>query len=363
MSARGFSLGALTLLTLALARASDLRRDETMVFFPTAARFDPERREWETELHGWVFEREDRTVSVALLRETLGLGGLEWDEESRHIFQERARWFLVDNERDKRVTVTVAGQEFTLPRSDANGHVAARVRWQDPRPEYGGSNRTEVRVLPLTVAGGASGATVIDGAVHRLSPTGVSVISDIDDTIRISEVRDREALLRNTFLKPFRPVTGMAEIYAAWATNHGASFHYVTACPWQLYPELTAFLQTNGFPHGPFHMKLFRWKDRSFWGLFQSPERYKRKVIEPLLRQFPQRQFVLVGDSGERDPEIYGELARRFPREVQRILIRDVTGESLEVERYRRAFADLPAGRAVVFREPGEVRDTITLPR
>jgi phosphatidate phosphatase APP1 len=190
----------------------------------------------------------------------------------------------------------------------------------------------------------------------------VSVLSDLDDTIKISEVRDREALLRNTFLKPFRPVPGMAEIYSAWATNHGASFHYVTACPWQLYPELTAGLRTSGFPPGTFHMKPFRVKDRSFWGLFQSPERHKRKVIEPLLRQFPRRQFVLVGDSGERDPEIYGELARRFPKQVRRVLIRDVTGESLEVERYRRAFANLPTGRAVVFREPGEIRGAIPPP-
>jgi hypothetical protein len=147
-------VGTLTLLALVLAQASDLRRDETVVLFPTAARFDPERREWETELHGWVFEPEARTVSVALLRETLGLGGLEWDEESRRHFKRRARWFLVDNERDKRVTVTVAGHEFALPRSDANGHFTARVRWPDPQPEYGDSNRTEACVIPVTVTAG-----------------------------------------------------------------------------------------------------------------------------------------------------------------------------------------------------------------
>jgi phosphatidate phosphatase APP1 len=187
----------------------------------------------------------------------------------------------------------------------------------------------------------------------------VSVISDIDDTIKISEVRNREALLRNTFLGPFRPVPGMAEIYAAWATNHGASFHYVTACPWQLQPELATFLRTNGFPEGTFQMKQFRWKDQSFFGLFQSPERHKRNVIERWLRQFPQRQFILVGDSGERDPEVYGELARRFPGQVRRILIRDVTAESGEADRYRRAFAEVPAGVAVVFGEAEAIRAAI----
>jgi phosphatidate phosphatase APP1 len=175
-------------------------------------------------------------------------------------------------------------------------------------------------------------------------------------------VGDREALLRNTFLEPFRPVPGMAEAYARWATNGGASFHYVTASPWQLYPDLLAFVRSNGFPEGTFHMKRFRWKDRSFLDLFRSPERHKLEVIEPLLKQFPERRFVLVGDSGERDPEIYGELARRHPRQVRRVLIREVTGDGMGAERSRRAFAGVSEGVAVVFREPGGVRDAIGPP-
>ncbi len=103
-------------------------------------------------------------------------------------------------------------------------------------------------------------------------------------------------------------------------------------------------------------MKEFRWKDRSFFSLFANPEKYKPGVIEPLLKQFPQRSFVLVGDSGERDPEIYGALARKFPAQILRIVIRDVTNESAEAARYQEAFHDVPAGKWQIFRAPEEIK-------
>jgi len=106
-------------------------------------------------------------------------------------------------------------------------------------------------------------------------------------------------------------------------------------------------------------MKEFRVKDGSVVNLFTSPERYKPRIIEPLLSQFPQRQFVLVGDSGEKDPEIYGAIARRHPRQVHRIFIREVTSEGPAALRYRRAFAGLPGQLWRVFKEPGEIGQAI----
>ncbi|MFM8471099.1 MAG: phosphatidate phosphatase App1 family protein, partial [Limisphaerales bacterium] len=191
-----------------------------------------------------------------------------------------------------------------------------------------------------------------------LADTGLSVISDVDDTIKVSHVRDRRALLRKTFYEPFQAVDGMAAVYRAWATN-GANFHYVSASPWQLYEPLAEFTATNGFPAGSWHLKQFRVKDGSFLALFDSPEHYKPAVIEPMLRQFPNRRFILVGDSGERDPEIYGALARKFPQQVHRIYIRDVTDEDAEAARYQTAFKDVPRERWSVFRQPSEIRNGV----
>jgi len=209
--------------------------------------------------------------------------------------------------------------------------------------------------LPLAPGGGRT--CPID--IHFLTDTGWSVISDIDDTIKISEVRDREALLRNTFCRPFRPVPGMANRYRQWQTENRVQFHYVTASPWQLYLPLTQFALSNDFPAGTFHMKQFRVKDSSVWSLFKSPQKYKRDIIEPLLGRFPQRAFVLVGDSGEKDPEIYGELARRHPEQVRRIFIRNVTGEAADAARYRQAFRGVPAKVWQVFVEPSELPERL----
>ena len=147
------------------------------------------------------------------------------------------------------------------------------------------------------------------GAVQLIGPRGFSVISDIDDTIKITEVGDRRALLANTFLREFREVPGMAALYRRWA-KEGVFFHYVSASPWQLYAPLAAFLEAACYPSGSVHLKGFRWADTSLLDLFSSAEKTKRQAIEPILALFPHRRFILVGDSGERDPEIYAALAR-----------------------------------------------------
>jgi phosphatidate phosphatase APP1 len=196
---------------------------------------------------------------------------------------------------------------------------------------------------------------VFAGEVTLVDESGITVISDIDDTVKVTQVNNRQATLRNTFLLPFEPVPGLAEIYGNWGRQPGTQFWYVSASPWQLFPPLSEFVRSNGFPAGVFYLKNFRWKDESFFDLFGKPDEYKLKVIEPLLKRFPNRRFVLVGDSGERDPEAYAALARKFPQQIARILIRDVTREPAEAERYQRAFRDVPTGLWQIFREPGEI--------
>jgi phosphatidate phosphatase APP1 len=78
---------------------------------------------------------------------------------------------------------------------------------------------------------------------------GLSVISDIDDTVKVTNVANRRELLANTLFREFRAVTGMPEIYREWEA-HGAAFHYVSASPWQLASCLERFLGESGIPGG-----------------------------------------------------------------------------------------------------------------
>ena len=64
------------------------------------------------------------------------------------------------------------------------------------------------------------------------------------------------------------------------------------------------------------------------------------------------RTLVLIGDSGERDPEIYGYIARKYPKRIHRIFIRAVKGEQGDHERFLKAFVDLPREKWLVFTDP-----------
>ena len=248
--------------------------------------------------------------------------------------------------------VRLGGQNHVLSRTGPNGHTETTFRIANAPP--GSTRRLAGSTLDFEVVLPARDERKFAGRVHLIPPTGISVISDIDDTIKVSQVRDKQALLTNTFFKEFEPVRGMEKIYQTWA-KEGAVFHYVTASPWQLFVPLETFRYKAGFPAGTFHMKQFRLKDSSAWSLFESPTDYKPKVIEPILKDFPKRRFILVGDSGEKDPEVYGGLARKFPDQIAKIFIRDVTDEPAEAARYTEAFKDVPRDRWALFRRPDEI--------
>ena len=328
--------------------SADLRSDERVLFYPTVGWRDAATGEWRVPVHALVFEPERRALTAAALRTALGLVAEPKNAAERAVFESRARGFLVDNERGKQVSVHAGTQVFPIGESAADGHVRGEIQ---PR-------NAEAKPITFFAVTRAGDPREFRGHAYLLANTGLSVISDVDDTIKVSHVRDRQALLRKTFYEPFQAVPGMAAVYRAWA-EEGASFHYVSASPWQLYEPITEFTAASGFPAGSWHMKQFRVKDGSFLALFDSPENYKPGVIEPMLRQFPRRRFILVGDSGERDPEIYGALARKFPMQVQRILIRDVTNEDAKAVRYEAAFNNVPTERWRVFREPAEIRNAV----
>lgn len=146
----------------------------------------------------------------------------------------------------------------------------------------------------------------------------------------------------------------MSAHYRHWA-KQGAAFHYVTGSPWQLYPSLQSFLVDEGFPKGSFTMRHFRLKDSSFLDFLSSAEAYKVTTIDELLQRFPARRFILVGDSGEKDPEVYGEIARRFPDQIEAIFIRNVTEETADSPRFQSAFKSVPTKRWKLFAEPTEL--------
>lgn len=330
--------------------ASNLKSDEELRLLPAvAAPVGPGA--WEVRLRAWVYEpEEDSRTRGAALAGLSALLELPSGSESDAIFTRRARGFLVDNERGKRIVVQIGLKEHVLADTGANGHSETVLRLTDadlPGP-----------ATPVVAVLRDGDARRVTGTIFRLDPAGTSVVSDVDDTIKISEVRDKPRLLERTFLREFEAVPGAAERYRRWAAD-GAVVHYLSASPWQLYDPLAEFIQAAGYPAGSMHLKLFRAKDSSFFSLFEDPKAYKTPLLDALLGAAPGRRFVLVGDSGELDPEAYGDAYRRYPTQVAAIYIRDVTGEPREAARYQAAFAGIPADRWQIFTDPAELPGTL----
>ena len=333
------------------AQVSELKKDERVILFPTIGRRIPGQSAWALEIHGCVYELENRRAALGALRRALELKDVKMTAAQRATFAERARLFMVDNERGNNIVIGVGERLFPAGRSGPDGHFSAVVKLFERDMPRQADGTVEIRaILPH------EDARRFTGRVTLFDDTGLTVISDIDDTIKLTEVTSREAMLRNTFLEPFLPIPGMPAFYRQLAENPAASFYYVSASPWQLVLPLSDFIRSNGFPAGALSLRKFRWKDESFFNLFSDAGRYKREVLEPLFQRFPHRNFLLIGDSGEQDPEVYAELAQEFPGRVKAILIRDVKGETLNSPRYRGL--RLPEGcRLLVFREPSEIVD------
>ncbi len=353
----GLTLAAASVFAGSAARG-DIRGDEEALLLPVDAAYDADAERWHVTLRVWVFEPErDSTWRQSLLVAFGRSLGLTDAEIGSNQFRRRAAMFVVDNERGKTVGLDIAGERVDVGPTDVTGHAARAVTL----PAEAVSRHAAEGWLTVEAVA-RDGKRRFTGRVQLVEPTGVSVISDIDDTIKISEVTDRLRLLRRTFVLTSEPVPGMAALYETWRQG-GARFHYVSASPWQLLPDLDAFAEAHGLPRGSFHLRQIRLKDESMLTLVTGSEGFKRDRIQELLHRYPRRRFILVGDSGERDPEIYGLVARAHRDQVVAILIRNVTGQGAADPRYAAAFGDWPRERWIVFDDPGEVDAAGIVPR
>lgn len=160
--------------------------------------------------------------------------------------------------------------------------------------------------------------------IEIIEPVGISVISDIDDTVKHSAIASgAKEMFRNTFVRELGELTvdGVSEWYQQLA-ERGLGFHYVSNAPWQLYPLLERYFKMVGLPPGSFHLKQYT---GMLQGIFEPTAERKRGSLEQILRDFPERKFILVGDSGEADLEVYTEIVLANPGRILGIFIRDVT--------------------------------------
>ncbi|MDC0709598.1 DUF2183 domain-containing protein [Stigmatella sp. ncwal1] len=153
------------------------------------------------------------------------------------------------------------------------------------------------------------------------------VISDFDDTLAVSHVIRPTKLMESALLRDSdsqEVVPGMADFYGCLRAPAAPAFALVSGSPVQYVPRVAAFLGRHRFPSFALYLRNLGPGTLS---------NYKQPAIRRLLSQFSQ-PVVLVGDSGEKDPEIYAQIREEFPGRVKAIYIREA-GRTEDASRFQ----------------------------
>lgn len=211
------------------------------------------------------------------------------------------------------VTLELDGQRIEL-RSDRGGYIDATV---DVSLEPGWHEATLVTgdgyaaVCPVQVIG---------------DDVRLGVVSDIDDTVMVTTLPRPLIAAWNAFVaheSARRVVPGMPVLYAEIGhRTPGTPVVYLSTGAWNVAPALRRFLAAHGFPAGP--LLLTDWGPNTT-GLFRSGREHKITQLRQLVSMFPDIRWLLIGDDGQHDPEIYAELAREHPGNVHAIVLRELT--------------------------------------
>jgi len=190
------------------------------------------------------------------------------------------------------------------------------------------------------------------------------VVSDIDDTVVRTDATQLLRMARTVFLGNARtrlPFPGVAAFYRALESgprgSHGIAgnpLFYVSSSPWNFYELLVEFLELQKIPLGPILLRD--------WGI--TPEElvptthatHKLAAIRRIFATYPELPFILIGDSGQEDPEIYAQVIREFPNRVLAAYIRNVSADEARRAAVRKLGEELAAeGRTLLLAD-----DTLT---
>lgn len=299
---------------------------------------------WNVRVHGNVYKQpnisEERLDSLA----NVFLIGTDIDEltipEQRQARNLTASIFVVqqpdvnvtihfENDVDVRpdasggvINAEGGAQSITMPYETTNeGDFDSFILLQNTTGSDGGhliaGNATSsIQALNMYANGTNSG----NATAYLVPPTGFTIISDIDDILRVTKIYDPKEGLLNSFARAFTPWMNMPDIYANWsATIPDFHFHYLTTTPEQVTRNYMEFIYKT-YPLGSFDTRPLNFSDVS------ATLSIRKALLDKIFQTFPQRRFVLVADTSNSDVmKDYPQLARDYPGQVQCIFLRNTT--------------------------------------
>ncbi|MGH7446190.1 MAG: App1 family protein, partial [Longimicrobiales bacterium] len=213
--------------------------------------------------------------------------------------------------------------------TDEEGFYRTWIPARQPLPSTGIWHHVDVEVIePLhsdAVHVKTSGLVLVPPATSRFG-----VISDLDDTVIRTDATRLFTMLKRTLLENARtrlPFAGVAEFYGGLHSGDDGTapnpVFYVSSSPWNLYSVLTDFLEFQSIPPGPLMLRDWGISDRGV--LPPGHGEHKLGAIRQILDCYPQLPFILIGDSGQEDPEIYRDVVHQYRGRILAVYIRNVT--------------------------------------
>jgi|SRR5690554_1333693 len=283
-------------------------------------------RSYGTASHLYVKGRAIQDEGIDLAK--TGFFNLLWNSWKR---------FETDKVKNAKLTLSLADGRTIETTTDSQGYFLIDAMVKDLMPltdkegwlHYSISFAEEFRGRKIQESNNFLGEVLIPSEEAKFG-----IISDIDDTIIHTGLTSRLKwrVVKNTIFKsaekriPFEGAAGFyTKLHHGKSGNNSNPIFYVSHSPWNLYSYLELFLKVNDFPKGPILLRDFA---NPFTKIFQpsvkgeKPE--KQKEILNILKTYPQLPFILIGDSGEHDPDIYIELAEAHPERISAIYMRSV---------------------------------------
>ncbi|WAB83736.1 DUF2183 domain-containing protein [Microcella daejeonensis] len=283
--------------------------------------------EAEDSFHSWRERRGRKRGLVPVVLPYSGYGGAGWARVLCRVLLIRAgrdlrnpgkavrgwRSFTSIPVAEARVTVTAGGVEHEL-RADRGGVVDADIAVDLP------PGRHTISICP-------EGGEAVEAQVTIIDPDArIGLLSDIDDTVMVTALPRPFIAAWNTFVlneHARQPVPGMSVLYERLVREHpNGPIVYLSTGAWNVAPTLDRFLDRHLYPGGT--LLLTDWgptRER----LFRSGQDHKKASLERLAREFPDMRWVLVGDDGQHDPELYRAFAEAHPQNVAAVAIRQLS--------------------------------------
>jgi phosphatidate phosphatase APP1 len=282
-----FALGAASAAPLDIPDALD-----TVLLFDAPA-FETSSNTWTASQQAFVYLRQPAVAPLvtafSAFLDTLGISV----GDALSILESRLKLFAA---------IGLGSQEVSVTTSDCDGAVTAVGK-----TDSSGMVDREISLCSSNAATVVEVSDNITATVFPSATTGFGVISDIDDTIKNTNVLDTASALQKTFLEEAVAIDGMPELYTQLDAD---SFIYLSGSPFQLQPMLKEFISTAGFPLGPLLLKNLTFTSVDSLKDFlagDGTEVYKKAQVERIHEWYPRKTWLGVGDSTQSDPEVYGD--------------------------------------------------------